>query len=137
MSALERNVAESVFLPSVATEMGLTGIAADRLIAAGDAACDSMDRGDSSRDVYIVVAGLLPELTEIEQPVGIRSWRRVSSAPSTRPIEAGSAPSTPTRVEMRQRSIPSGRGSSADLLIGARGAELSGVWTSPVGGGVL
>ena len=71
MSALERNVAESVFLSSVATEVGLTGIADDRLVAAGDAACDSMDRGDSSRAAYIVVAGLLPELTEIEQPVGI------------------------------------------------------------------
>ncbi|RJT87244.1 hypothetical protein D6T64_15990 [Cryobacterium melibiosiphilum] len=71
MTALERGTAESVFLSSVATEVSIPDIAEERLIAAGDAACDSMDRGDSSRAAYIVVAGLLPELSELEQPIGI------------------------------------------------------------------
>ena len=71
MDAFERDVAESTFLSYARSEVALPTIEDGRLIAAGNAACDSMDRGDSARAAYIVVAGLLPELTEIEQPIGV------------------------------------------------------------------
>lgn len=72
-----RILAEQFFLKAIRDEItGLRTIADDRLIGAADAACDSLDRGDSNRAAYIVVAALLPELTELEQPVGLTTYAR-------------------------------------------------------------
>jgi hypothetical protein len=70
MESGERTLAEAVFV-QLANEHLTTGISEDRLVAAADAACDAMDRGDSLQSVLIIIAGLLPELTTTDQVANI------------------------------------------------------------------
>lgn len=58
MDEATRVLAEAVFLQSLREEPGLAAVTDDALVAAGDAGCDAMDRGDSFQSVLIVVAAM-------------------------------------------------------------------------------
>lgn len=58
MDEATRILAEAVFLQTLREEPGLAAVSDDVLVAAGDAGCDAMDRGDSLQSVLIVVAAM-------------------------------------------------------------------------------
>lgn len=71
MDQATRIIAEAVFKNLVSESLGADTGASAVLVAAGDGACDAMDRGDSVRSVLIVVAGMMPTLKEIDDAATI------------------------------------------------------------------
>jgi hypothetical protein len=66
MYAMTRGVAKSFFTSEVDTQVPGSGFSAATHIADGDATCDTMDAGDSMKSVFIVFAGTLPSLPDME-----------------------------------------------------------------------
>jgi deoxycytidylate deaminase len=71
MTAAERTLAEAYFLVSVREAPGTEMYEDSAVLAAGDAACDSMDRGDSFQSMLIVTAGMVPDLATTEAVASI------------------------------------------------------------------
>jgi hypothetical protein len=71
MKQSERILADAFLLISVRDAIGEISFTYDRQVSAEDAVSDSMDRGDSSGAAQIAVAALLPELTQVPQPIAI------------------------------------------------------------------
>ena len=59
-------LAKAFYVGSLRKEAALAGVSDENLLAAGNAACDAMDRGDSFRSVLIVAAALATGATTIE-----------------------------------------------------------------------
>jgi len=71
MDPAMRTIAEAFYLDRLRSTYGITITDDTRLVGAGDAACDSMDRGDSNQAMFIVVAALLPDLESTDQAVSV------------------------------------------------------------------
>lgn len=71
MEDWERAIAVGTFISSVRADGGLDAYDDDALTGAGDAACDTMDRGDSIQSVLVTVAGLLPNADSTDVIAGL------------------------------------------------------------------
>ena len=59
-------LARAVYVRLLRKEAALTRVSGENLLAAGNAACDAMDRGDSFRSVLIVAGSLATGATTTE-----------------------------------------------------------------------
>ncbi|GAB3605324.1 hypothetical protein GCM10027413_07330 [Conyzicola nivalis] len=66
MDDFTRSVAEAEYLAGVKESVPSVDYSDEVLINAGDATCDTMDRGDSMESVFMVLAGYLPDLPDLE-----------------------------------------------------------------------
>jgi len=66
MDEFTRSVAKAYYLDGVKEAVPGVVYSDEALIEAGDATCDTMDRGDSMESVFMVLAGFLPDLPDLE-----------------------------------------------------------------------